>query len=293
MVSGGRSPVTVIGLGLMGSALAGAFLNNGHPTTVWNRSAHKADFLVARGAVRAATVADAVSASPLVIVCVKDYDAMREILDPVRTALSGRALVNLTSGSSQEGRDTARWVTEHHAEYLDGAIMMTPPGIGRPETVILYGGPQAVFDAQEPTLRALGGGITYLGADTGIPSLYDIALLGLMWSSLNGFLHAVALVGTEGIKATTFLPFATAWLAGVGSFMSSYAQEVDEGKYSAEDATLEIHLSSIKHLVHESMLRGVDVELPKYSKALVEAAIADGHAADSYARIVEYLRKPS
>ena len=38
-----RTPVTVIGLGLMGQALAGAFLRAGHPTTVWNRSAAKAD----------------------------------------------------------------------------------------------------------------------------------------------------------------------------------------------------------------------------------------------------------
>ncbi len=45
-----RSPVTVIGLGPMGQALAGAFLKNGHPTTVWNRSAGKAEALVAQGA---------------------------------------------------------------------------------------------------------------------------------------------------------------------------------------------------------------------------------------------------
>jgi 3-hydroxyisobutyrate dehydrogenase-like beta-hydroxyacid dehydrogenase len=288
-----RSPVTVIGLGLMGSALAGAFLSNGHPTTVWNRSAHKADALVAKGAVRAATVTDAVSASPLVVVCVRDYDAVREILDPARDALSGRVLVNLTSGSSQEGRDTALWTAERGAEYLDGAIMMTPPGIGLPETVILYGGPQAVFEAHESTLRVLGGGITYLDADTGIPSLYDVALLGIMWASLNGFLHALALVGTENVKAMTFLPFATAWLAGVGSFMPGYAQQVDEGKYSAEDATLETHLPPIKHLIYECAVRGIDVEMPEYSKALIEEAIAHGHATDSYARIIEHFRKPS
>jgi 3-hydroxyisobutyrate dehydrogenase-like beta-hydroxyacid dehydrogenase len=61
--------VTVIGLGLMGQALAGAFLAHGHPTTVWNRSAAKAEELVAHGAPLAASVRDAVAASPLVIIC--------------------------------------------------------------------------------------------------------------------------------------------------------------------------------------------------------------------------------
>lgn len=57
--------MTVIGLGAMGSALAETFLATGHRTTVWNRSADKADDLVAKGAVRAATVTDAAAASPL------------------------------------------------------------------------------------------------------------------------------------------------------------------------------------------------------------------------------------
>lgn len=53
------SAVSVIGLGAMGSALAAAFLNRGLAPTVWNRSAGKADALVAKGAVRASTPSDA------------------------------------------------------------------------------------------------------------------------------------------------------------------------------------------------------------------------------------------
>ncbi|MFC7722700.1 NAD(P)-binding domain-containing protein [Nonomuraea recticatena] len=37
-----RTPVTVLGLGSMGTALAEAFIEAGHPTTVWNRTASKA-----------------------------------------------------------------------------------------------------------------------------------------------------------------------------------------------------------------------------------------------------------
>jgi glutamyl-tRNA reductase len=65
-----RPAVTVIGLGEMGTALAGVFLEGGHPTTVWNRTPEKADALVAKGARWAVTVRDAVAASPLVVVSV-------------------------------------------------------------------------------------------------------------------------------------------------------------------------------------------------------------------------------
>ncbi|WP_344841650.1 NAD(P)-binding domain-containing protein [Nonomuraea dietziae] len=52
--------VTVLGLGSMGSALAGALLDKGVETTVWNRSAGRAAPLVARGAREAATPLEAV-----------------------------------------------------------------------------------------------------------------------------------------------------------------------------------------------------------------------------------------
>lgn len=82
------APVTVIGLGAMGQALAGAFLDAGHPTTVWNRSTDKGEALLARGAVRAASAEEAVLASGLVVVCVVDHDASRTI-DLVFGAVAG------------------------------------------------------------------------------------------------------------------------------------------------------------------------------------------------------------
>src|SRR5688572_15625198 len=130
-----QNHVTVIGLGAMGQALAAAFLKNGHPTTVWNRTAEKADDLVAKGARRAATVAEAVLASPVVVVCVLDYDVVREILAPAGGALSGRAIVNLTNGTPQQARETAKWIAAQGADYLDGGIMATPPMIGEPHAL--------------------------------------------------------------------------------------------------------------------------------------------------------------
>ena len=56
-----KTPLTVIGLGPMGQAMVTRFLEAGHPTTVWNRTPARADAVVARGAVRAATAADAVA----------------------------------------------------------------------------------------------------------------------------------------------------------------------------------------------------------------------------------------
>lgn len=132
------SPVTVLGLGSMGSALAAALLDGDHPTTIWNRTPGKAEPLVARGAIRAATVADAVSASPVAIVCVLDYPAAREVLAAAGDALAGRTVVNLTNGTPKDARDMAAWVAGKGARYLDGGIMAVPAMIGGPGSLVLY-----------------------------------------------------------------------------------------------------------------------------------------------------------
>ncbi|MFY1691001.1 NAD(P)-dependent oxidoreductase [Plantactinospora sp. WMMB782] len=287
-----KTPVTVVGLGLMGRALAGTFLRAGHPTTVWNRTAARADELVAEGARLAGSPAEAVAASPLVIVCVSDYAAVRELLEPLGDILGARVLVNLTSGTSEGARQTAEWVTRQGGSYLDGAIMAVPPAIGTAEAVLLYSGPRATFDRHEPTLRLLGAGTAYLGADHGLSSLHDVALLGAMWSVLNSFLQGVALVGTAGVDATAFAAFAGPLIGTVRDWLPDLAQQIDKRDYTARDATIGTHLGAMEHLVHESESLGVDAGLPRLLRAMADRAVADGHADSDYAALIEQFRRP-
>lgn len=281
--------VTVIGLGSMGSALATALLERGHPTTVWNRSAHKAEPLVARGARLAATPEEALAASPLIIACVLDYEALHTVLDPVAATLAGKVLVNLTSGSAEQAHEATGWARSHGADYLDGAIMTTPPGVGSPEMMFLYSGPGAAFDAHRPTLAALGDPL-HLGADPGLASLFDSALLGLMWSTMTGWLHGTALVGAERTPATDFTPLAIRWLTAVAGFLTTYAPQVDAGHYPGDDATIDVQIAAIDHLLHAASARGIDNALPELLKATMERAKAAGHGSASYAGVIEVLR---
>ncbi|MFE7946923.1 NAD(P)-dependent oxidoreductase [Streptomyces sp. NPDC057426] len=282
--------VTVIGLGQMGSALADAFLAAGHPTTVWNRTPAKAEALVARGAVRAATVAEAVAASDLVVVCVLDHTAVRELLAPVADSLRGKALVDLTTGSPEQARDEARWAVEHGIGRLVGAVMTTPPGVGDSSNMILYAGAPELFAAHRATLAVLGDPVD-LGPDAGLASLYDAGLLGLMWSVFGGWLHATALAGADGVPARDFTAVATRWLSTVSWFMTGYAEQIDAGEYPGADATIDVQVAAIGHLLHAGEARGIDDRLPRLHLELMRAAVEAGHGGDSYARIIEAFRK--
>lgn len=287
-----EKPVTILGLGPMGQALAAAFLKKGHPTTLWNRSTGKADALVSQGAVLADTITDAIAASPLVIICVLDYSAVQSILEPVGDVLRGRVLVNLTTGSPVQSRQTAAWAAEFGIDYLDGVIMTPPPTIGTPESAFLYSGPELVYKAVYPSLMNLNGNVTYLGADPGRAAAHDVALLDFFWASISGYIHALALAGAENIAARDFAVYAREMVASIPDIMTEIANQVDEGSYPGDLSNIISAEAGMRHIIHASEHHGIDVSFLSSARTFVQQAIDEGYGTDSIARVTTLLRKP-
>jgi 3-hydroxyisobutyrate dehydrogenase-like beta-hydroxyacid dehydrogenase len=286
------TPVTVVGLGALGTAVAGAFVAAGHPTTVWNRTPGRVAPLVALGARPAVTVSDAVAASPVVLVVVSGYDDVRSALAPATPALAGRTLVNLTSGTPDQARDMAGWAAGRGAAYVDGAAMSGTRLVGDQAALFLYGGLPAAFAAASPALATLGRTL-HLGSDPGVTSLYDTALLGLNLGVLAGFYHAVALVGTAGVDAAEAAAVVTDYLPFVTGLLGDHARQVDTGRYSGDDGTLDVLAAAIGHLAETSHGQGIGTDLPDLVGELVARAIAGGHGGDGIARLVDVIATPS
>ncbi|MGX1805844.1 NAD(P)-dependent oxidoreductase [Nocardia sp. NPDC055321] len=284
-----QSAVTVIGLGQLGTRVAQAFLAAGFATTVWNRSAGKADALVTQGASRATTLDAAVTAAPLVVVVLPDYATVHDLLAPVAERLRGRALVNLTSGTSPEALDAAAWAAEHEIAYLDAAAMSGTRLIGRPDALFLFGGPRPAFDTHEAVLRSLGNAV-HLGADPALTPLYDTALFGQIWGALAGFYHSLALVGTAGVDPTVFADVATTHLSAfVIPLITEHARQAREGVFLADDGTVDIHRAAMEHLIHTSAAQGIGTEVPALFRSLLSGAAAAGHGDGGVATVVETI----
>ncbi|MES9604233.1 NAD(P)-binding domain-containing protein [Actinomadura sp. NPDC000929] len=283
--------MAVLGLGEMGGALAGAILDGGHPTTVWNRTAGRGDALVAKGARQADGVRDAVAAGQVVVVNVKGNSVARELLEAAGDVLRGRAVVNLTDGTSSEVREVAAVVAERGGEYLHGQIMTIAPGVGHPDATVFYGGSADVHERHREVLGLLSGQAPLVSEDPGVAVLYGMAVHGTMWGLLNGFLHAAAALSDAGVEVGRFLEEAKGPLASLSAFLPSIAEEVDRGRFATPYGALRHHLPSIEDLARESRERGIDDEFPEYSRALVAAAVERGHGDDSYSRLVEHFRK--
>ncbi|MFG2513094.1 NAD(P)-dependent oxidoreductase [Streptomyces sp. NPDC048584] len=287
-----RQPsVTVLGLGPMGRALAGAFLDAGLRTTVWNRTPGRDAELIARGAVPASSPQEAVAAAPLTVVCVVNYDASDAVLreDAVTAALKGRTVVNLSADVPGRARDTADWAAGHGIRYLDGAIMTPTPSIGTDEAVLLLSGPEELYREHRPVLAALGGTHTHLGEDIGRAAAYDIALLDVFWTAMAGYTHALALARAEGVAATELAPFAQGIAAILPPLFTEFAADADAGTYSGELNPVTSAASTMAHVVHAAESHGIDAGVMRVIEGQARRVIALGHGTDGFTRVTELL----
>ncbi|RKT20237.1 3-hydroxyisobutyrate dehydrogenase-like beta-hydroxyacid dehydrogenase [Streptomyces sp. 1114.5] len=290
-----RTPVTVIGLGSMGSALAAAFIDAGHPTTVWNRTGSKATPLVAKGAVHAAGVEVAVAASPLVVACLTTYGDTVEALAPAAAAgaLAGRALVTLNSGSPSGARRTAAWALGHGARYLDGAVKNVPSAVGAEDTLLYYGGDGDVFAEFESTLRVLGGDTVHLGADPDLAALYETAVGATLLPALVGFFQGAAALQARGLEAGSMVRFSVKWFEMINSVLPLFAEQIDSGEYAVPGSSVNVFLAGAPSAEELGWEAGLDVrwQAPLYD--LLRRAVEAGHGDHSVSAVAEVLKLTS
>ncbi|MBT2479346.1 NAD(P)-binding domain-containing protein [Streptomyces sp. ISL-94] len=285
-----KQPVTVVGLGPMGQAMARTFLDAGHAVTVWNRTASRADALVAGGAVLASSIEDALKTNDLVILSLTDYEAMYAVLEPAAGALAGRVIVNLSSDTPEKTRAGARWITGHGGIHITGGVTVPPSGIGSRDSYTFYSGPRDAFDRHRDTLETLTT-TDYRGEEPGIAALmYQIGMV-MFWTSMLSYWQAIALADANGLKAEDILPHATETMAAMPNFLAFYTKRIDAGDHSGDVDRLAMGMASVEHVLHTNADAGVNTALPAAVVELFRRGMNAGHEADSFSSLVELLKK--
>ncbi|MFC5814759.1 NAD(P)-dependent oxidoreductase [Nonomuraea harbinensis] len=286
-----KTPITLLGLGDMGTALAHSWLAAGHPLTVWNRTREKAEPLVRGGARAADTAAEAVaSAAGPVVLCLLDDDSVGETLDGAD--LNGKDVVNLTTGTPAQAWRRARWVNERGARFLDGGIMAVPPMIGRPETggYVFYSGDRELFDRHREALE-VPAGAEFVGEDPGHAALHDIALLSAMTGMLAGITHAFALVSREkDLDLARFAGLLAEWLGAMAGSSQEMAAQLASGDYTeGVTSNLAMMAAGNDSLLATARDQGVDPRLLVPFMELMRHRVAQGHGDEGLAGLVSLL----
>jgi 3-hydroxyisobutyrate dehydrogenase-like beta-hydroxyacid dehydrogenase len=284
--------VSVIGMGLMGSAVGRAFVDKGSEVMVWNRTPAKCEPLVSRGAEAAATVTDAIAASPLSVICISDYHATEALLEPeeVRHALSGKTVVQLSSGTPQEARDSEGWMTDVGAAYLDGAILAFPRAIGTPEAMTLVSGSRSEFEKYEETLGSLGS-VVFVGEEVGLASTNDTAGLAFFMSAMAGFLHGALIFESEGLSVEDFLAMTESGLPVLGAELRQITDKIKAGNYDETEAEIKGWALAAGHLIQVSRDNRISTDVPDFLSKIMQRAISSGYGKHDFAALMEVFRE--
>ena len=197
--------VAFLGLGVMGSPMAGHLARAGHSVVVYNRTGSKAEAWAEEHGGRAApTPREAAQGAEFVMACVGNDDDLRAVCTGEDGALEGlgegAVFVDHTTVSAQVTRELAEIASERGGHYVDAPVSGGQAGAENGALVIMCGGPQEAFDRAEPVMDAYAKLARRLG-DTGAGQLTkmvnQICIAGLVQGLSEGLAFAEA-AGLDG-----------------------------------------------------------------------------------------------
>lgn len=279
--------ISVIGLGLMGGALARTLQQAGHEVTVWNRSPEKMKPYVADGAMGAPSVASAIAGSSFILVCVDNYAVTHSLLgtDDVAPNLSGRTLVQLSTGTPHEARESAEWFSERGVAYVDGAILVLPDDIGKEYAQILFAGPEAAYAKVEPLLQCLGGDLRYVGENVRAAATLNLAWLCQRLGLILGAIHGAHLCESEEIGADAY-----ATMFPDGDRVRMLARDIFEDSYDSPSVTVRAWNEVLQRIQRQAEDAEIDNGFPEFAAGIIERAIAKGYGDEDIAALIKVIR---
>ena len=219
--------VSFIGLGLMGRPMGHNLLKAGFPLVVWNRTASRADSLVAAGARLAASPKEAAAAADVLITIVSDPPALEEVLwgsGSNSDAKSGGAFAALKKGaiyidsstvSPALARRIAGAAKAAGVRFLDAPVTGGTWGAEKGELLFMIGGDSETLEAARPVLSAMGNKLFHLGPN-GAGQTIKLAMNLVLALQVDAFAEALALVIGAGFAGEKLVEVMQASMARSG-----------------------------------------------------------------------------
>lgn len=205
---GPGSKVGLIGLGLMGRPMGLNLLKAGFSMTVWNRTASRAESLVAGGAKLANSPLEVAENSDVLITIVSDPPALEEVLwgkdgsspsaGALRALRPGSLYIDSSTVSPALAQKIAAACRERHIDFLDAPVTGGTWGAEKGELVFMVGGDaQAIKDA-EPVFVVMGKRWFHLGPN-GAGQTIKLAMNLILALEVDALAEGMALVQGAGL----------------------------------------------------------------------------------------------
>lgn len=283
--------ITVIGLGAMGSAIATALVNAGLQLTVWNRTASKMEPFQKTGGMCANSVRDAVTASSIVIICIDDYDATLALIESnnLEELLGNKTLVQFSTGTPEDARNTEMILKLHNTEYIDGAILAYPREIGD-DALIAVSGNQAAYSGIKNVLAALSSDIRYLGKQVGAAAALDIAVMSYYILSHLGLVHAALICESEDVRRDMLASVLVDSLPSDTEEIAHLGQALQENAFSSPGVSINVYSNILDRILSQAKDKAIDSRIPEFANQIYKRGIAEGLGDEEVVALIKLLR---
>ena len=286
----GWPQVAFLGLGALGAPMAANLLAAGVPLTVHNRSRERERPLEALGAIRAAHPAAAAAGASLVCLCLRDDDAVREVLlgpgGVVAGAAPGTLVIDCSTIAPASSAGLALTLAGHGLAYLDAPVTGGTEGARAGAVVVLVGGDPLDLERARPLLEVVGGAIHPfgpVGAGQRVKAVNQVLVAG----SYAAVAEALAL----GVRLG--LPMERVCGALQGGAAGSWALRHRAGTMLAGQFPLgfklELHRKDLAIALAAAAEVGLELPVSERVAALEEALMARGHGGEDVSALVRWF----
>ncbi|AMO36970.1 MULTISPECIES: 2-hydroxy-3-oxopropionate reductase [Thauera] len=280
-----------IGLGIMGTPMAGHLLAAGHAVHTYTRGDTPKALLEA-GAKPCANGAEVARNADIIITMVPDTPHVEDALfnpEGVAAGLSkGKIVVDMSSISPVATKEFARRINALGCEYLDAPVSGGEVGAKAASLTIMVGGSEAAFDRVKPIFELMGKNITLVGGngDGQITKVANQIIVALNIEAVGEALLLAAKAGADPAKVRQAL---------MGGFANSRILEVHGERMVKRSFDpgfrIELHQKDLNLALTTARQLGVSLPNTATAQELFNACAAHGGAKWDHSAMVRALEK--
>ncbi|MFG1286659.1 2-hydroxy-3-oxopropionate reductase [Xanthobacter versatilis] len=281
--------VGFIGLGIMGSPMAGHLIDAGHTLFVYDVFRIPAE-LTAKGATACASSADVAKAADVIITMVPDTPHVEEALfgkGGVAEGLAkGKIVVDMSSISPVATKGFAEKINALGCDYLDAPVSGGEVGAKAASLTIMVGGPEGAFETVKPLFEKMGKNITLVGGngDGQTTKVANQIIVALTIEAVGEALLFASKAGADPAKVRQAL---------MGGFASSKILEVHGDRMVKRTFDpgfrIELHQKDLNLALQSAKALGVSLPNTATCQELFNACAAHGGSKWDHSAMVKAL----
>jgi 3-hydroxyisobutyrate dehydrogenase-like beta-hydroxyacid dehydrogenase len=232
-----KPSVGFIGLGLMGKPMSLNLLKAGFAVTVWNRTASRAEEVVAAGGTLAKSAREVAASCDFLITIVSDPPALEEVLwgadgrDGALSALkTGAIYMDSSTVSPDLARKIAAACAKQKVRFLDAPVTGGDWGAKKGELLFMIGGDAETIKEAEPLLGVMGKKWFHLGPN-GAGQTIKLAMNAILALQVEALAEAMALVSAAGLQPEKLVEVVQSSMARSG-VLDVKSQNLLKGDYT-------------------------------------------------------------